>query len=1647
MAIGAVVQFAGIELFQPVFAEQFHATVADNYGMHTSSANSFYRSMSESLSVVASHGSGSNSPTSYQRTMSESMSITTIQGKTPNSYSRSMSEQASLTTGMPPSAPSGSQPRAASAPATLYSASSNQRNDERVTSTLKVPGKKGEMTAKNTLGGTSILATEFLSSVKSGSPDQFPETGESSEDASSDDSNNALLYQLDTFNEYTLMQKSLEKAALANLMASAVPLFGVAVVVMARQPVVSRGRLHKKMHAIFPIKFIFVRARTSQGIVDGSVTRVLLLILIIFTVLSIVNLIDPLAGQAFAAITYVDVGVVSTGSGDGDLTPALPNGLQTDDVMIVYYYTRGTGGSVSISAGWTPLYVNSDSSGGLAVWYRFYQNGDSAPTITSSGLVSTGNPNGRDDAIAQVAAWRGISTGDPIDALGTVSTNASQQNIGAISGITIAADSVVIVLGGKRDDWTSVATLSGDSLTWAEVGEPDSTAGGDAGIVWDYAINGAAQKAITTKTFTVTGGANAAGKGVMFSLRVPQNLQANPSDSLDLTDSITAAKTMSRSVLDSLSIVDTMTRSIVVPRAISEQMAVIEMISRSFTGSRSFPEQMIVEDTITRATVLSRSLSEQMSITESVAKQIGKSLIEQAAITENLQRSIAITINQSEQLAVNDSIAKTMSYTLTEQLMVQDTLVRVTTSLRTTVESLVLQETISKTVLIRIIDQVVMTEQITRNVIQSKSESEQLGVADTLDISFGKSVSESLIMNEAVARSTAVSRSMSEQMTVQDSVIKAVPVAMFEQLGLQDALARSMVLERAASEQLNLIDFISTSTSKSMLEQLSIQDTLTRSMTATISLSEQLTVNEIISKNESKSISEYLVLSEFTFTTATRSSSMSEQLVVTEFITSSVTKSAMEQLDLEESITVTVISLRTLSEQLNVTHVVEAQVSKTIAEQLSIQDTIGMLKAVSRSATESMLLTESIAVMQSKSTSDQLAVSDNIAVSVAISVSDQITISDSINVITSGPVFVTDQILITDSIAITVSKQLLDALILSDASMTSRSITMAESIAMADAVASSVTVTRGVSENLSFTDALSGSPSLLVVLIESMSVDESFADIALLIQLGLDEPLVLVQSFATDFAASFDQLDSEGIIIADNVGLTLTGPVNRNMTESMAIEDSLIMLVVIPPPSAPPAIAIMPEMMMTETEDLDSFDGLTEPMEAITINGTWNIPSLDILGLDWILLNTTMPTYDVDLEAASSGIENLTMILPTFQVWMENDWTDDGAFLTPTLSDLPAGMQVLIPINIKDSMSGVGNLDALGNMTLSFTAAESAGDFTMLIATLDNSPEDAEPLEDTPVFFIDISMAGNFAGTTPSNATFFEEPPQITFTVTEEWAQEHSVKRDSSNVPIIGLLLLDEGTGQWAQLSDEVEPPASAAAGVYTYTATLPHFSTYAVTVSSANTSGNTGHGGDRDSEFTRLLTESLFVSGMASLDVPAGSAGKVVTKDITESLTLRAIQLQPLYQRVITIHNVSVAVSVADVKPAAALGTAVVTLNFEIINKNTAGEELVLRYWYSDPSSGKILYQGQQAVTVGAGQSLVQRVEVPFYSEGSFDLMVEAESDDGTLATTDIAVSVPWLAVYLYVLVSIAIVVVLISIIYVAFAIRRAGLFSAANR
>lgn len=201
------------------------------------------------------------------------------------------------------------------------------------------------------------------------------------------------------------------------------------------------------------------------------------------------------------APSFVAASAAVTGN-NASLNPTHPAGLQVGDLKLIFVSIRNSGtGFVAFPAGWEQIF----GFGNIALLWKVHESGDVAPTVTFVNGVAGA------DTIAQMAAFRGVSP--------TVFTNSQSQLNGSAQNIAYPAvtvpcfNCVVLYLGWKQDDWTSVATIAGAT----EIGEPSSTAGDDAGMVWDYRIQTTPAN-IASGSFTVTGGASAISRGAVIVL-------------------------------------------------------------------------------------------------------------------------------------------------------------------------------------------------------------------------------------------------------------------------------------------------------------------------------------------------------------------------------------------------------------------------------------------------------------------------------------------------------------------------------------------------------------------------------------------------------------------------------------------------------------------------------------------------------------------------------------------------------------------------------------------------------------------------------------------------------------------------------------------------------------------------------------------------------------------------------------------------------------------------------------------------------------------------------------------------------------------------------------------------------------------------
>lgn len=208
------------------------------------------------------------------------------------------------------------------------------------------------------------------------------------------------------------------------------------------------------------------------------------------------------------------VGTAASGNNPTSHSPGLPSGWQPGDMHVLVAGTRNRGTTINLPAGWTQIvdYVHTNTSGWghVKVGVRIAQSGDAAPTVTYSGGAN-GNT-----IISQIAGFH--QTKQNTDGLVEKQTAsfASAQNMGAFASQEFASSGGAIYIGFKGDDWTSVATLTGDSVSWGSIDTHSQTAGNDAGLAWNYASFATNAPTLSAKTFTVTGGAAQFSVGIIL---------------------------------------------------------------------------------------------------------------------------------------------------------------------------------------------------------------------------------------------------------------------------------------------------------------------------------------------------------------------------------------------------------------------------------------------------------------------------------------------------------------------------------------------------------------------------------------------------------------------------------------------------------------------------------------------------------------------------------------------------------------------------------------------------------------------------------------------------------------------------------------------------------------------------------------------------------------------------------------------------------------------------------------------------------------------------------------------------------------------------------------------------------------------------
>jgi len=214
-------------------------------------------------------------------------------------------------------------------------------------------------------------------------------------------------------------------------------------------------------------------------------------------------------------ITDKTVGTATTGN-NASVIPGAPSGLLAGDLVLIFAAIRNNGvGTVNTPSGWTRVATLDN----LAIVGRYWQTGDTMPTVTFAGGVANA------DTYARAIKWRGAGLDVLTESVASTASNTSAQNVNTPSLNLPGANHAVVLFVWKQDDATSLstpATFTADGLT-------NMTAGDDM-LAALYSVTQTTEVDISSGTITVTGGASAIGRSIILGIKAAPSIAVTAFD-------------------------------------------------------------------------------------------------------------------------------------------------------------------------------------------------------------------------------------------------------------------------------------------------------------------------------------------------------------------------------------------------------------------------------------------------------------------------------------------------------------------------------------------------------------------------------------------------------------------------------------------------------------------------------------------------------------------------------------------------------------------------------------------------------------------------------------------------------------------------------------------------------------------------------------------------------------------------------------------------------------------------------------------------------------------------------------------------------------------------------------------------------------
>jgi hypothetical protein len=1087
--------------------------------------------------------------------------------------------------------------------------------------------------------------------------------------------------------------------------------------------------------------------------------------------------------------------------------------------------------------------------------------------------------------------------------------------------------------------------------------------------------------------------------GVVFTIAIrPLIFVGSAADTLQLTDGIVPSLIAFRNIDEELQLADEITRTAQLSMAANDSVTIADSLGA--TPVRPMTESIGVGDAI--ATSAAKPLGESIGIADGITTSATRSMADPIAVTDAITMSVvrlveddlevadsafpAIGALLADSVAVSDAVSTTVNRSLADSLLVADEAAGALTG--TT-----LPDSLS------VADSVVVSA--------GRGPQEVLTIADEVSTATTRSIDDVVQVQDATT--VALQGIVSEQLSVSDGVTINITMAVTDALQVIDGTQGQSAVVQAADDTILLEDAVSASVSKPVLDQITVQDDVStrvsRSLLETVSIADEAMTPAL------RSVQDAVELLDEVGIVATKNAA--EDVEIVDLISIQITISVSDFVgvvdDLAKVAEVAVgdsllledaastLAPRAASDSLVVQDEISATVAKIHSDMLQLEDAISV--AAGRSLQEGLSITEQAASSYPQHASDSLAIGDEILVTTATlrALEDSLAVSESIFETPTPREFVA----IADSVSIGLFRELADSIDVTDEVGTGWSIQIADTITV-DAPLSNVSWTRILSleEGLGLTST-SCVPS-------ECSSNSSFPE-GLALQDSLDIGLVLPP----------EMVDS--LSIADSIVAGTTG--DRELADALAIGDASHVMIQLAP-AAPLPGSPLPAQGALIVDD-NQVAGVP-PSVSVPVTFDWS-------GNVTQLYELTLPAPQVITATVSeSSLSEMVVMLPTYHLanTPNDQLPGDDILMSVMAAEIPAGSPVMVPVNISETPETAEHENFVNWMTIEFTPAVDSVDFALVVALVDEPPgEHPQPAGELKPLYLDVRWMGEFDGIEdPSVEDYYDSAPTFTFSVNEQWIQTENAATDDDGAPVLELWLLDEGTGQWERIDDisfveRVED-------TYTFSATLPHFSNYAVTAQVAALAGGGGGGGEESAQFAANLTDALALS-----DSSSGRSVEVIDEFVSEKFAAKlldsvTISSTPMaYNTFHILQDVQVSIGIVDVRHAGTLLPGA-TAEFEVrlANMGSVQEEFTLQFWYND-QAGRRAQDAALTVKLVPGESRVVPMLVPFDEPGTFRVTIEANALDGQLLeSTQLRVAVPWLSVYFYVLLAIAALVFAIS-------------------